>query len=158
MEHDMSEEQTSEMLAMTVDIVATYVGHNSVAAGDVPALIGSVHKALSALGAPGAAEPAETKPQAAVTARKSLANPAHIISMIDGKPYAMLTRHIKGAGYTAQSYRQAFGLPADYPMTAPAYSEKRRALAKAIGLGRKKAEPTPPPAPPKRTRLKIKVD
>jgi predicted transcriptional regulator len=153
----MSEEHANEMLDMTVEIVAAYVANNRVATGDVPALIGSVHATLSNLSSP-VAQLTDTKPHGAVTARKSLSNPAHIISMIDGKPYAMLTRHIKSAGYTAQSYRQAFGLAADYPMTAPAYSEKRRTLAKAFGLGRKKAEPVPAPAKPKRARLKIKVD
>jgi predicted transcriptional regulator len=154
----MSEEQPNDMLTMTAEIVAAYVSNNSVATGDVATLITSVHSALGGLGGAVVAKPSEAKPQGAVTARKSLANPAHIISMIDGKPYAMLARHIKGQGYTPQSYRQAFDLPADYPMTAPAYSEKRRTLAKAIGLGRKKVEPAPAPAAPKRARLKIKVD
>jgi predicted transcriptional regulator len=40
---------------------------------------------------------------------------------------------------TPQQYRAKWRLPADYPMVAPNYAEKRRALAKAIGLGRKKA-------------------
>jgi predicted transcriptional regulator len=153
----MSVEQPKETLAMTVDIVAAYVANNSVAAGDVAPLIASVHAALEGLDNVVTTESAEAKPQGAVSARKSLSNPAHIISMIDGKPYAMLTRHIKGQGYTPQTYRQTFGLPADYPMTAPAYSEKRRTLAKAIGLGRKKEEePVPAPAP-KRARHKIKT-
>ncbi|KGB55014.1 Transcriptional regulator, MucR family [Sphingopyxis sp. LC81] len=34
-------------------------------------------------------------------------------------------------------YRAKWNLPKDYPMTAPAYAEKRRALAKVIGLGTK---------------------
>ncbi len=34
-------------------------------------------------------------------------------------------------------YRARWGLPADYPMVAPDYAEKRRTLAKQIGLGRK---------------------
>ena len=34
-------------------------------------------------------------------------------------------------------YRARWGLPADYPMVAPDYAEKRRVLAKQIGLGRK---------------------
>lgn len=155
----MSEEQPIDMLTMTAEIVAAYVSNNSVSANDVPTLITSIHAALGGLDGAAAPKQADTKPQGAVTIRKSLANPTHIISMIDGKPYAMLARHIKGQGYTPQSYRQAFGLPADYPMTAPAYSDKRRTLAKAIGLGRKKAEPAAPPPPaPKRARLKIKTD
>jgi predicted transcriptional regulator len=77
---------------------------------------------------------------AAVTARKSLANPAHIISMIDGKPYKTLTRHLSTNGLTPAQYRERYGLKPDYPMTAPAYSEQRRQMAKKIGLGRKPAQ------------------
>jgi predicted transcriptional regulator len=32
-------------------------------------------------------------------------------------------------------YRQDYGLPNTYPMVAPDYAERRRELAKAIGLG-----------------------
>ena len=149
----MSEEQQDDLLTMTADIVAAYVANNRLASGEVAGLIASVSAGLASLNAP-AVEEVETKPQGAVSVRKSLSNPAQIISMIDGKPYAMLTRHIKGHGYTPGSYRAAFGLPIDYPLTAPAYSERRSALAKANGLGRKKSEPAPAP---KRRRLKIKT-
>ena len=47
---------------------------------------------------------------------------------------------------TPEQYRARWNLPADYPMVAPAYAEKRRELAKKIGLGRKPA--------PKRGRAK----
>ena len=136
---------SNELLDLTALIVSEYAGNNSIPASELPALIQSVHSALSNVGQP-VEELAPAGPVAATTVRKSLSNPAKIISMIDGKGYAMLTRHIRRQGYTPQSYRQAFGLPADYPMTAPAYSEKRRTLAKSFGLGRKKApEPTPAP-------------
>ena len=38
---------------------------------------------------------------------------------------------------TPDDYRKRWGLPADYPMVAPNYAEKRRKLAKQIGLGTK---------------------
>lgn len=80
-------------------------------------------------------EPAVYTP--AVTARKSLANPDVIISMIDGKPYKTLRRHLATHGMTPHQYRERYGLKADYPMVAPTYSDTRRAMAKKIGLGRK---------------------
>jgi len=40
-------------------------------------------------------------------------------------------------GMTPAEYRERWSLPADYPMVAPEYAEKRRELAKEIGLGRK---------------------
>ncbi|MDO6413556.1 MucR family transcriptional regulator [Sphingomonas sp. BIUV-7] len=143
----MSEDQTAT-IELTGDIVTSYVAHNRVAARDVPALIAAVHEALAGLGM--AAAPAEPEsPKGVVSARKSLANPEHIISLIDGKPYRMLRRHLSNHGHTPESYRQAFGLPFDYPMTAPNYSEQRRALAHKIGLGRK---PAPAPAPTEKRR------
>jgi predicted transcriptional regulator len=51
-----------------------------------------------------------------------------------------LTRHLSTNGLTPAQYRERYGLKPDYPMTAPAYSEQRRQMAKKIGLGRKPAQ------------------
>ena len=75
----------------------------------------------------------------AVTVRKSLASRDKIISLIDGKPYSTLKRHLGSHGLTPAQYRERYGLKADYPIVAPAYAEKRRALAKKIGLGARPA-------------------
>jgi predicted transcriptional regulator len=69
--------------------------------------------------------------------RKSLASKDHLISLIDGKPYKTLRRHLAGHGLTPDDYRQRYGLKPDYPMVAESYSEARRDMAKKIGLGRK---------------------
>ena len=107
---------------------------------DVPAFLKSMYDTVNGLGASAApAEPeqptAEHTP--AVTARKSLASKDHIISMIDGKPYKTLRRHLSSNGLTPEEYRSRYGLKSDYPMVAESYSEARRAMAKSIGLGRK---------------------
>ena len=131
-----------------------------VSAEDVPAFLKSVYDALSSLEAAIAPETSaldapEYTP--AVTARKSIASPDHIISMIDGKPYKTLTRHLTTNGLTPDEYRQRYGLKADYPMTAPAYSEMRRAMAKKIGLGRKPGKKMPATGAAK-GRVKAAVD
>jgi predicted transcriptional regulator len=134
MENEM---ESSDLIALTADIVSAHVNNNNVNSAELPALIASVHAALVKTSAP--AEPeAPAGPVGATTARKSLSNPAHIISMIDGKPYQTLKRHITRHGYTAESYKEAFGLPRDYPMVASAYSAARREISLATGLGRKK--------------------
>ena len=46
-----------------------------------------------------------------------------------------MKRHLTSHGLTPQQYRAKWGLPADYPMTAPNYSATRSAMAKDIGLG-----------------------
>lgn len=91
---------------------------------------------LSAMAAPdGSAKIA--KPEPTVSARRSLSSPEHIVSMIDGRPYKSLRRHLSRHGLTPEQYRERYGLKPDYPMVAPAYAELRRSLAKKIGLGRK---------------------
>jgi predicted transcriptional regulator len=113
-------------------------------ADEVVAFVGTVHAALVGLAGSNAvvekpAAPIEERAafEPAVTVRKSLASKEHIISLIDGKSYKTLRRHLSTHGLTPESYRERFGLKADYPMTAPAYSERRRDMAKSIGLGRK---------------------
>lgn len=144
----MAEEQqaaTTDLLQLTAGIVAAHVEHNSVHAADLPTLIKAVHGALANLGTPEAQTEPE-KPVGAVSARKSLADPNRILSMIDGKAYTTLKRHLGLHGYTPESYRETFGLPRDYPMVAAAFSERRRAIAKEIGLGARRAEQAVAPA------------
>lgn len=110
-------------------------------AGQVPEFLNSMYGALQQLTQNGATPTADIEaPQdytPAVSVRKSLASRDHIISMIDGKPYKTLRRHLSTHGLTPEEYRERYGLKADYPMVAEAYSESRRAMAKKIGLGRK---------------------
>jgi predicted transcriptional regulator len=109
-------------------------------ADDVPAFLQSMHDAVARLStaqAPAAEPDSGQEHVPAVTVRKSLASREHIISLIDGKPYKTLRRHLATNGLTPAQYRERYGLKADYPMVAPAYSESRSAMAKTIGLGRK---------------------
>ena len=109
-------------------------------AEDVPAFLRSMHAAVAQLsGAATSAAPEEAAQayEPAVTVRKSLASPDHIISMIDGKSYKTLRRHLSSNSLTPEEYRARYNLKADYPMVAPSYSEARRTMAKSIGLGRK---------------------
>jgi predicted transcriptional regulator len=126
-----------DLITLTADIVSAHVANNAVHTGEVSALIAAVHKALSGLGTP-EAPVVQEKPKGAVSARASI-KPTHLISMIDGKSYKMLRRHISLHGYTPETYREAFGLGRDYPMVASDYADQRRALAHKIGLGRKPA-------------------
>jgi predicted transcriptional regulator len=132
------------LITLTSDIVAAHVSNNSVAVGDLATLITNVYNALSGLKP---AEPAaEPTPEPAVSIRSSVKND-HIVCLEDGKKLKMLKRHLATRyNLTPDQYRARWNLPADYPMVAPAYAEKRRELAKKIGLGRKPA--------PKRGRAK----
>lgn len=106
---------------------------------DVPAFLNAIKTSLDGLISGSEPEVVEEPAsyEAAVTARKSLASPDHIISMIDGKPYKTLRRHLNTNGLSPEQYRERYNLKSDYPMVAATYSEARRAMAKKIGLGRK---------------------
>jgi predicted transcriptional regulator len=152
----MTEENDSDLLMLTAEIVAAHVGHNRVAVSELPELISKVHQALIGLGeSPAAPEAAEQKP--AVSIRSSV-KPDYIVCLEDGKKLTMLKRYLQtNFGMTPQQYRAKWNLPADYPMVAPNYAEKRRTLAKAIGLGRKKEAPAAAAKPTRRRTTKAKA-
>lgn len=135
----MVDQSQSDLTALTVELVSAFVANNNLRSEDLATLIASTHGALAALNkpAPTADEAQAEEHKPAVTMKKSLADPSHIISMIDGKPYKALKRHLSGHGLDPQSYRERYKLPASYPMVAPGYSEARREVAKRLGLGRK---------------------
>jgi predicted transcriptional regulator len=141
--HETSDEKTDTLTSLTAALVAAYVSNNPVPAAELPALIARVHGAISGLvsgtltaetsftgGAPAQAE--VDRPSTAQI-RKSV-RPDGIVSFLDGKTYKTLKRHLTSHGLDPKAYRERYGLPADYPMVAPAYAEQRSALAKAIGL------------------------
>ncbi|CAN5496116.1 hypothetical protein BH10PSE12_BH10PSE12_07830 [soil metagenome] len=131
----MAEVEQPDLAALTVQLLSAYVANNSVASEDLAGLIASTRAALS--GEAKAEAPAAPDYSPAVTARKSLGSRDHILSMIDGKPYKTLKRHLATHGLTPAEYRTRYGLPKDYPMVAPGYSEQRRAVAQRLGLGRR---------------------
>ena len=140
---DDSSELNAIELATELTIAWLNNGNNRVAAEDVPAFLQTMHATVLGL-ASGTSEPEESAPQQehvpAVSVRKSLASKDHIISMIDGKPYKTLRRHLAGHGLTPEQYRERYNLRSDYPMVAENYSQARRDMAKKIGLGRKPGE------------------
>lgn len=129
----------THLLELAAEITVAWLSNpqTEVAAEDIPAAIGAVHRALTGLTAPAAKAPPSPEHTPAVTVRRSLASKDHILSLIDGKPYKMLRRHLATHGLTPEQYRQRYNLQPDYPMVAEAYAAVRRDLAKKIGLGRK---------------------
>jgi predicted transcriptional regulator len=124
---------SSNKISLSADIVAAYVSHNSVTPGGLPALIETVHVALSKLGAVEAVPKIEALVPA-VLIRKSI-TPGFLICLDDGKRLKTLKRHLTNLGMTPDQYRTKWGLPDRYPMVAPEYAATRSALAKKIGLG-----------------------
>jgi predicted transcriptional regulator len=129
--------ENEQLVQLTADIVAAHVANNNVAVGDVGNLVQRVYEALALLEKPGESTQAVEKTPV-VSVRASI-KPEYIVCMECGAKQRMLKRHLMTAhGMTPDQYRTDYGLPREYPMVAPNYSEQRRSLAHAIGLGRKK--------------------
>ena len=127
-----------QLLRMAAEIVTAYVGGNNLPSQQIPDVIKTVHGALTGL-VSDSSKPAATQQKPAVTVKRSV-TPEYIICLEDGKKLKMLKRYLRSHfNMTPEEYRAKWGLPADYPMVAPKYSEKRSEFAKKIGLGKTRA-------------------
>ena len=133
----MAEADQPDLTTLTVQLLSAYVSNNMVPSTELAGLIQSTRSALAASTVPAAEPVAEFTP--AVSVRKSLGSREHILSLIDGKPYKSLKRHLSTHGLTPAEYRLRYQLPKDYPMVAPGYSQQRREVAERMGLGRKRS-------------------
>jgi predicted transcriptional regulator len=124
-------------IELTAEIVSAYVSNNTVAAGEIPALISQVHSALARVSGNSNDTPSEPlKP--AVSVKKSI-TPEFIVCLEDGKKFKSLKRHLRTQyNMTPEQYRDKWSLGADYPMVAPNYAAARSQLAKQMGLGQQR--------------------
>ena len=130
-------EPPSSLAELTTEIVSAYVSRNRVTPSELATLITTVASQLAKIGTE-VEPPAEEKAEAAVSVRRSI-RPDHLVCLVCGKPQKMLKRHLAVAHeLTPAEYRERFGLKPDYPMAAPNYSQQRREVALATGLGRPK--------------------
>src|SRR5215467_8230233 len=119
---------------LTAKIVRSYFRHHTVGTGEVSSLITSVHRALDQLGQPSQPEEVLTP---AVSVRRSVRHD-YVVCLDGGYRGKTLRRHIAARhGLNRGDYLKRWGLKSDHPLTAPAYSEHRSTMAKALGLGRK---------------------
>ena len=130
---DRRNQDDSNLLNLTADIVAAHVSNNVVAVNDLPQLITNVRSALGGLGGP----PPVAKQEPMVSVRTSV-KPDYIACLECGIKGTIIKRHLMTHhALTPAEYRAKWSLPADYPMTAPNYSKRRRELAIELGLGSK---------------------
>lgn len=139
---EQAQHDRDQITSLAADIVSAYVSNNPVPVSELPKLIADIHTSLLSLTTgQDQAEPEQLTP--AVPVKKSVQDD-YIICLEDGKKFKSLKRHLGvHYGLTPDEYRQKWGLPATYPMVAPSYAAARSALAKTMGLGRKRSEPTP---------------
>ena len=118
--------------SFVAQIVSSFVKKNHVPPADMPALIAAVYQSLMGLGK--APEPPAKDP--AVPIRQSV-RPNYVVCLECGAQGHMLRRHIQAQhALTPEQYRAKWRLSPDHALTAPAYSQRRSALAKQLGLGK----------------------
>jgi predicted transcriptional regulator len=124
------------MKERVAEIVATYIGRNTISPDQLPALIESVNEALSGLEQQAA--PAASPLTPAVSVRRSVGR-NKITCLECGWSGQMLKRHLMTAHrMTPEQYRERWKLAHDYPMVAPNYASRRSELAKSFGLGKRR--------------------
>jgi predicted transcriptional regulator len=124
---------------LTAKIVSQYVAHHKLTSGEIPNLIMTVYQAIGHLGQ--TAEQEETRTPA-VSIRRSVRQDC-VVCLDCGFRAVTLRRHIRVQhGLTPDEYRQRWRLKNNHPLTAPAYSERRSTVAKALGFGRKPSTET----------------
>ena len=131
---------------LVVRIVSSYVKHNRVAADELQTAIASVHQSLSNLGK---VLPPSGPLMPAVPIRRSV-HPEYVVCLECGFRGLTLRRHVRVAhGLDPAAYYARWKLPADHPITAPAYS-------KELGLGHNRSRRPAKSAPRRRSRSRTR--
>jgi predicted transcriptional regulator len=131
-------EEDNSIIMLTAEIVSSYVANNAMQADGLPGLIASVHKALAEAHTE-ASEPAKAEYTPVVSIKASI-KPDHLVCLACGAKQKTLKRHIYTShGLSPAEYKERYNLPGDYPMVSVEYAVRRSALAKNLGLGRKRA-------------------
>ena len=132
---ETAELSVNDVLRLSADIVAAYVGRNAVGPGALSELVRQIYESLTGLGEPPPAAPTQRQ-RPAVPVSRSVQHD-FIVCLEDGKQLKMLKRYLRSRfDLSPEEYRRKWGLPPDYPMVAPAYAERRSTFAKQIGLGK----------------------
>ena len=120
---------------LVAKIVSNYVKHNSITVNDLPSVIASVHQSLGNLGK---SSPSIEVPTPAVPIRRSVTS-EYVVCLECGFRSQVLRRHLRVQhGLEPAAYYARWKLSSDHPITAPAYSARRSAMAKELGLGRRR--------------------
>ena len=135
---DDAAERRSKITEGTVAIVAAYVANNKVPQSDLPALVALVGESLTDAVASQKQDATSPIRKPSKDEIRASIQRDRLISFIDGKPYKTLRRHLRYKGFSPQSYRTIYGLPVDYPMVAPSYSERRSEISKEIGANQRR--------------------
>jgi len=129
----------TDLMAQVTQVITAYLSHNAVAPTEVRGVLRDIFEQYAEMATPKPTprpEAEAAKPQPAVSVRRSI-RPDYLICLEDGSKRATLTRYLRTRyGMTPDEYRRKWGLPADYPMTAPSIRARNSERAKQHGFGR----------------------
>ena len=118
----------TNLTELTVIIVACFVSNNRLSSDDLPALISATYAALRDID--GGSAGSESHEEPVVPVHESVTHD-YLICLNDGRKLRALKRYLwRKYALSPEQYRKKWGLPDDYPMVAPAYSELRAKIAK----------------------------
>lgn len=128
---------------MTTDIARRYARTREIQPEEMPLVFLKIYGFLHTLFQSDPIKEAWPILQPAVRIEDSV-RPDSLTCLEDGLPFKALKKHLRTShGMTPEQYKEKWGLESDYPMVASLYSQQRQAIAKTIGLGRKKKSKFP---------------
>ncbi len=131
----MNQLTAQDVMEYTAEIVSAYLSNNEVSQDEISDLLKRTFQTVATILRDSnnlRNRPAQTP---AVPIEDSVYDD-YIICLEDGKKLQMLKRHLSSKyNLTIEQYKERWGLPADYPVTAPNYAKRRSQIAKTTGLG-----------------------
>src|ERR1700690_1808430 len=129
---------TPVSIELAAEVVASFISNTPLPRTELPALIQPGYSAIEGLGEDLENAPPQVESKAPAGPVRKSVTPDYLICLEDGKRFKSMRRHLRLLGLTPEQYREKWRLPSDYPMVAANYAAQRSALAKKIGLGRKR--------------------
>src|SRR5690349_18745731 len=127
------------LMQQVTQVITAYLSHNAVPPAEVRGVPRDIFEQYVEIAnpKPAPAQEVETaRPVPAVSVGRSI-KPDYLICLEDGSKRATLTRYLRTRyDMTPDEYRRKWGLPMDYPMTAPNIQARNSARAKQHGFGR----------------------
>ncbi|MGO1079616.1 MucR family transcriptional regulator [Inquilinus sp. CA228] len=157
----MARPSETEILRFTKEIVVAHVSRNTLDSESLLDLIRNVYTTLSATqgaavdgesdipsdgadaiaavdgsGAEHEAQAEPAPPPVPAVPIEDSVTPDYIVCLEDGRRFKTMKRWLRATyGLSPEQYKERWGLPADYPLTAPNYTKAKSADAKRQGLG-----------------------
>ena len=138
---------SKSLLEMSTEIIAAQARHSAMTADEIANCMRSVFNTLRELQqvADGLEKNGEDSSEDSLNHLRQ--NPLksiqrnQIICLESGKPYKLLSnRHLALYNMTPREYKKKWGIPMTMPLSARSLTNRRRKLAKELGMGKQLAE------------------